>query len=142
MKITTQGVYGLVCVLRIARESNKHPVSMQTISKEEQLPIDYIEQLLLKLRRDGIVRSIRGRIGGYVLAKSASKITIRDIIESVEGNIFDTICFRVSHKKDRCIKPRDCLVKPVWLELKKRIEDYLEGITIKDLLNTKVKKYR
>ena len=133
MRVTTQGVYGLVCILRVARETNGHPVSMKIISKEEQLPIDYIEQLLLKLRRAHIVRSIRGRSGGYVLARSASKITIKDIIESVEGNVFETICFD-AHRKDKCIKLKDCLVMPVWLGLKKRIEGYLESITIKDLL--------
>ena len=63
MRITTQGSYGLVCVLTIARNADRHPVSIQTISKKEQLSIDYLEQLLLKLRRAGIVKSLT-RPGG------------------------------------------------------------------------------
>ena len=141
MRITTQGVYGLVCVLRIAREAKNTPVSIQTISKKEQLSIDYIEQLLLKLRRAGIVKSVRGRAGGYVLAKSASKITIKDIIECVEGSVFETICFNTVNIKNKCVEPRGCLVKPVWLELKKRIEGYLKSVTIDNLLNSNGKKY-
>lgn len=137
MRITTQGVYGLVCVLRIARAKNSQPVSMQIISKEEQLPIDYIEQLLLKLRRAKIVKSIRGRTGGYILAYATSKITLKDIIEAVEGSIFETICFGSNQKK--CIKLKDCLVRSVWWGLRERIEDYLEGITIKDLLSADIK---
>ena len=136
MRITTQGVYGLVCVLNIAREKNRQPVSMQTISKEEQLSIDYIEQLFLKLRRAGIVKSIRGRTGGYILAKSAYRITIKDIIEAVEGNVFETICFSSNHRLDKCMQVKDCLVRSVWLGLKERIEDYLGSITIRDLLNS------
>jgi len=104
MRITTQGVYGLVCVLRIAREKDRQPVSIQIISKEEQLPIDYIEQLLLKLRRANIVKSTRGRTGGYTLSGPASKITIKDIIEAVEGNIFETICFGPKNRENKCVK--------------------------------------
>jgi len=140
MRITTQGVYGLVCVLRIAREARKTPVSIQAISKKEQLSIDYIEQLLLKLRRAGIIKSIRGRNGGYVLAKPASKITIKDIIECVEGSVFETICFSTVNIKNKCAEPRGCLVRPVWLELKKRIEGYLKSVTIENLLNSDKKK--
>lgn len=134
MRITTQGVYGLVCVLSIAKTINRQPISIQQISCKEQLPIDYIEQLLLKLRRSGIVKSIRGRCGGYVLAKPASKITIKDIIESVEGSILDTICFG-THPTKKVTKAKGCLVRSVWLGLKKRIEDYLKSVTINDLLN-------
>jgi len=101
MRITTQGSYGLVCVLRIALQSNGQPVSIQAISKKEQLSIDYIEQLLLKLRRAGIVRSLRGRTGGYVLAKPASRLTIKDVVEAVEGSLFDTICDQKYHTRKR-----------------------------------------
>ncbi|MFH1622316.1 MAG: Rrf2 family transcriptional regulator, partial [Candidatus Omnitrophota bacterium] len=107
------------------------------ISQEEQLPIDYIEQLLLKLRRSNIVKSIRGRSGGYILSNPTGKITIKDIIEAVEGNIFETICFGPNHRKNKCIKLKDCVIKSVWLGLKDKIEDYLEKITIKDLLKGK-----
>lgn len=137
MRITTQGSYGLVCVLTIARNTDREPVSIQVISEKEQLPIDYLEQLLLKLRRAGIVKSSRGRSGGYVLARPASQLTVRDVIEAVEGSVFDTICDRKKRKKDACVRPRDCLAKPVWTELKARIEDYLGKVRISSLLNAK-----
>ena len=82
-----------------------------------------MEQLLLKLRRARIVKSIRGRCGGYVLAKPASKITVKDIIESVEGSILETICFG-AHPTGKTTKAKGCLVRSVLL-----------GFKIKDLLN-------
>lgn len=142
MKITTQGVYGLVCVLRIAREESRQPVSIQRISKEEQLSIDYIEQLLLKLRRAKIVKSIRGRAGGYILANDASRITLKHIIQAVEGSIFETICFGSESQENKCLKVKDCLVRSVWLGLKDNIESYLKNITIKDLLDSNNKKIK
>lgn len=137
MRITTQGNYGLVCVLTIARNADRHPVSIQTISKKEQLSIDYLEQLLLKLRRAGIVKSLRGRMGGYVLAKPASRLNVKDIIEAVEGSVFDTICDHKRRKKDTCIRPRDCLATPMWRELKGIIEDYLAKVSVLSLLDSK-----
>jgi Rrf2 family protein len=137
MRITTQGVYGLVCVLRIARAKDKQPVSMQIISKEEQLSVDYIEQLLLKLRRADIVKSIRGRTGGYILSRSANRITLKDIVEAVEGRIFEAICLESDKNTKKCLKLSDCSVRKVWLGLRENIEDYLINITIKDLLNSK-----
>jgi len=140
MRITTQGVYGLVCVLRIARQKDKQPVSIQIISIQEQLPIDYIEQLLLKLRRAGIIKSTRGRSGGYTLSRTANRITIKDIVEAVEGSVFEAICLGPKHRLDKCTRVKDCSVRSVWAGLKERIEDYLESITIKDLLNSNIKK--
>ncbi|MFC1709042.1 RrF2 family transcriptional regulator [Candidatus Omnitrophota bacterium] len=135
MKITTQGVYGLVCVLSIAQARNKRPISMQEISQQEQLPIDYIEQLLLKLRRSGIVKSVRGRTGGYKLSKSATRISVKDIVEAVEGGVFEAICLGPKQKLDKCSRAKNCLAGSVWVGLKNRVEEYLEGITIADLLN-------
>lgn len=137
MRITTQGSYGLVCVLTIARNAGRQPVSIQAISEKEQLSIDYLEQLLLKLRRAGIVKSLRGRMGGYLLAKPASRLTVKDVIEAVEGSVFDTICDHKKRKKDTCIRPRDCFAKPMWTGLKGIIEDYLGKVSIASLLNSK-----
>lgn len=139
MRITTQGDYGLICVLRIAQQVNKEPISIQKISQEEQLSIDYIEQLLLKLRRAGIVKSIRGRVGGYVLARPASRISMKDIIQAVEGSVFEDICARLKHRGKICVPKGNCLAKSVWQGLEIKIEDYLNNITLKNLLDSQRK---
>ena len=138
MRITTQGDYGLICMLRIAQQKDRQPVSIQKISEEEQLSIDYIEQLLLKLRRAGIVKSFRGRVGGYLLARPASRISIKDIIQAVEGSVFDDICARLKHRGRMCVpKPKgSCLAKPVWQGLEVKIKDYLNNITVKSLMDS------
>ncbi len=136
MRITTQGDYALRCVLNIARHSQAGPVSIKSMAREEGLPLDYIEQLLLKLRRRKLIKSIRGAKGGYLLEKAIGRMNIRDILDAVEGATFEMICSRRkklnSHK---CKGASACVLKNVWLRLKDKIEEYLTGVTIESLLN-------
>jgi Rrf2 family protein len=126
MKITTQGDYALRCILSIARAGDAAPVPISRIVEEERLPEDYIEQLLLKLRRRKIIKSVRGFHGGYLLERHPA----------VEGQAFEVIC---SHKRRRhthkdCLDHEGCAFQGVWKGLKERIEGYLGSITIASLL--------
>ena len=135
MRITTQGDYALRCILNIAKNGPKGPVAIRQIVQEEGLPLDYIEQLLMKLRRSQLIKSIRGVKGGYILKKAARHISIKDVLEAVEGEAFEVICTRQKNMgKKNCKGSKDCVLKDVWLHLKKSIEDYLGRQTIQSLL--------
>lgn len=135
MRITTQGDYAVRCILSIARNSPRGPVAISRIAQEEKLPLDYIEQLLMKLRRKKIVKSIRGARGGYLLNRDAGRTNLKDVIEAVEGEAFKVICdSRKNLKEKRCHGAKGCVLKGVWLGLKKQIEGYLSGKTVASLM--------
>ena len=136
MRITTQGDYALRCMLNIAAKNNKGPVCISRICREEGLPLDYIEQLLIKLRRKKLIKSTRGVKGGYVLGKDAFEITVKDVIEAVEGEAFEVICSRVNNRKARkCAANSECVLRDVWMGLKGEIERFLSSETIGSLLD-------
>ncbi|MDB4907452.1 MAG: Rrf2 family DNA-binding protein [Gemmatimonadetes bacterium] len=134
MRITTLAEYGVICALHLAKRVTEGPVTGRDIAAREQLPVDYVEQILLRLRRSGIVRSTRGAHGGYALAREASDISVRDVINAAEETTFDLHC--VSHPvgADRCSDAHNCSIRPVWLLLQQRIDDVLEGVRLSDLL--------
>ena len=135
MRITTQGDYALKCVLSIAKNCNEGPVSISRMVQDEGLPLDYIGQLLMKLRRCKLIKSVRGAKGGYLLNRDASLISAKDVIEAVEGDAFEVICARkkaLNNKK--CLSSDCCVLKGLWGRLKRRIEECLEKETIQSLL--------
>lgn len=136
MKITTQGDYALRCILCIARYGTAGPVSISRIVEEERLPEDYIEQLLLKMRRKRLIKSVRGLRGGYLLEQGDHEVTVLDVLRASEGRAFEVICSRKRRKhtvKD-CLEHEGCAFRGVWKGLRERIEGYLGSITIVSLL--------
>ena len=92
MRITTWAEYGVICALHLAKRTDESAVNGRDIAAREGLPGDYVEQILLRLRRAGIVSSTRGARGGYALAKPATEITVREIITAAELVTFDVHC--------------------------------------------------
>lgn len=133
MRITTRGEYGLRCVLDIAAKKGK-VISIRQIVASEKLPKDYVEQLLIKLRRKNIIKSMRGVKGGYLLARKPQKITIYDIITSLEDEVFGLFCDRVKKRKSKCVHINDCRIRSFWLSLKKDMEKALKSKSIASLL--------
>ena len=134
MRITTWAEYGVICSLHLARRAESGPVTGRDIAEREKLPGDYVEQILLRLRRAGIVTSTRGARGGYTLARAASGITVREIIAAAELMTFDLHC--ESHPVDeaRCSAAHECSIRPVWVMLQRRIDEVLDGVRLSDLL--------
>ena len=135
MRITTLAEYGVICALHLARRSAEGPITGRQIAESEQLPGDYVEQILLRLRRAGLIRSTRGAHGGYTLAKDAADISIRDVIAASETTTFDLHC--VSHPvgEERCSSSHNCSIRPVWMLLQQKIDDVLTGVHLSDLLS-------
>lgn len=134
MRITTQAEYGLICALHLARRVDEGPVTGREIAASERLPSDYVEQIMLKLRRAEIVRSTRGAHGGYQLARPADRITVHDVIAASEHSTFEVHCTSHPVEEARCASSHDCSIRPVWLLLQQRIDDVLQGVRLSDLL--------
>jgi Rrf2 family protein len=134
VRITTLAEYGVICALHLARRAEEGPITGREIAELERLPVDYVEQILLRLRRAGLVRSTRGARGGYDLARSPNDVSIRDVIEASESTTFDLHC--VSHPvgEERCSSSHDCSIRPVWMLLQRKIDDVLGAVHLSDLL--------
>lgn len=104
------------------------------IAESERLPSDYVEQILLRLRRAGIVSSTRGARGGYTLARAPEQISIRDVIEASEMTTFDLHCVSHPVEEERCSSSHNCSIRPVWMLLQRKIDDVLDGVHLSDLL--------
>ena len=134
MRITTLAEYGVICALHLARRADEGPVTGRDIAERERLPADYVEQILLRLRRADIVRSTRGARGGYALARAAESISIRDVIEASEETTFDLHCVTHPVGEERCSSAQTCSIRPVWMLLQRKIDDVLDGVRLSDLL--------
>lgn len=134
MRITTWAEYGLICALHLARRAEQGPITGRDIAAKERLPADYVEQILLRLRRAGIVRSTRGSRGGYVLDRAPTEITVRQVIQASELATFELHCVTHPVDEERCSVAHACSIRPVWQMLQRRIDDVLESVRLADLL--------
>ena len=136
MRITTWTEYSLIISIHLAKRGRRGvaPVAARELAEVERLPADYVEQILLRLRRAGVVESVRGAKGGYFLAQEPAAITVGHIMAASEHQAFEMNC--VSHPVDseRCSPGSPCTIRPVWQALQRRIDDFLGSVTLADLL--------
>ena len=123
MRITTWAEYGLICALHLARRAGTGPVAGRDMAARERLPGDYVEQILLRMRRAGIVESTRGARGGYALARPPEHISVRDVIQASELTTFDLHCVSHPVDADRCAAAENCSIRPVWVKLSDLLTD-------------------
>lgn len=134
MRITTWAEYGLICALNLAKRAGEGPITGREIASTERLPADYVEQILLRLRRAGLVNSTRGARGGYMLAKAPDEISVREVIAASELGTFDLHCVTHPVGEERCAESQSCSIRPVWLLLQRKIDDVLDSVHLGDLL--------
>jgi Rrf2 family protein len=134
VRITTWAEYGLICALHLARRAGEGPITGREIAAGERLPADYVEQILLRLRRAGLVNSTRGARGGYSLARAAEDITVREVIAASELGTFDLHCVTHPVGEERCAESQSCSIRPVWMMLQRKIDDVLDSVHLADLL--------
>jgi len=132
MKMSTKGRYAVRILLSIARYQKNGPVPKKIIAAEEAISADYIEQIIVPLKNEGLVIGIRGVKGGFQLAKEPSQITIFDILCASEGNMRLVDC---AHMDCRGRDKNKCAARPVWEGAFKVMRDYFSGITLRDLLD-------
>ena len=135
MRLTTKSEYGLICLKYLCEHPGPAPISVTEIAEKEHLPKDYVEQILVKLRRAGIIQSVKGSHGGFVLARHPSEISLKHILESLEGDIFEVFCEPQVREKIVCEHYfSKCSVRPIWYRLRDLIDQFFEKITLEMLL--------
>ena len=135
MKISTRCRYGLRAILELAMEYGKGPLQIKIIAERQEISNKYLEQIMAILKSVGLVRSIRGAKGGYVLAKEPKNIRISDIFVALEGPLLTVDC--VEHP-EFCTRCTDCVTRHVWTEIQESIMNVLEGVTLQDLVDKSV----
>jgi Rrf2 family protein len=135
VRITTLAEYGVICALHLAKRIGEGPVTGRDIAESERLPVDYVEQIMLRMRRAGIVKSTRGAHGGYALARSAEDVSVRDVIAASELQTFDLHCVSHPVEEERCSSSHTCSIRPVWMLLQQKIDNVLDGVRLSDLLH-------
>lgn len=131
MKLTTKGRYAVTAMLDLALRYDKGAVTLADIAKRQGISLSYLEQLFAKLRRSGLVDSVRGPGGGYTLAMEPSKISVAEIVVAINENIDATRC----GGEKNCHGDETCLTHQLWEDLSTRIHEFLSGITLADLVN-------
>jgi Rrf2 family protein len=136
MRITTWTEYSLIISIHLAKRgaAGSGPVAAREIAEQERLPGDYVEQILLRLRRAGLVESVRGAKGGYFLAKEPGAITMRDIMTASEHQTFEMNCASHPVDDERCSPGSACSIRPVWQALQQRVDELLGNISLADLM--------
>ena len=142
MRVTTWAEYGLIVSLSLARRVGDGPVAARELAEGERLPHDYVEQILLRLRRAGLVESVRGAKGGYLLARDAHDVSVKDVMEASEHVTFEVNCDHHQVDAHRCSPDAACSIRPVWRMLERRINDFLSGVTLADLTHDEARLYQ
>jgi Rrf2 family transcriptional regulator, cysteine metabolism repressor len=133
MKLSTKGKYGVRAVFEIARHYGNGPISIKEIAERQGISFSYLEQILHKLGKAGLIDSVRGPAGGYLLARQPSELTIGDIVRVLEGPIALSHCLEPGESAD-CYQADDCVARMVWAKVGAKIEEALDSISFDDLL--------
>ena len=136
MRVTTWTEYSLIITLHLAKRARaaSEPVAARELAEVERLPGDYVEQILLRLRRAGLVESVRGARGGYYLSRDPARISVRDVMTASEHQTFEMNCENHPVDAERCSTGSACSIRPVWQALQQRVDDLLESISLADLM--------
>ena len=132
MKLSTKGRYGLRALIDLALYSENETVSIASISARQNISESYLEQLIAKLRKAGLVTSVRGAGGGYKLALPASEISVGDILRALEGSLKAVEC--PGERADGCEESSFCVTKYVWERMNASIQKTVDEIRLSDLI--------
>ena len=132
MKVSSRARYGVRAVMELAENYGQGPLQLKIIAQRQDISVKYLEQLVAILKTGGIVRSIRGSRGGYVLAKRPDKIKLSDVFTVLEGPVATVEC--VEDEK-YCKRAADCAAREVWSKMQQAIMNVLQSITLQDLVN-------
>lgn len=131
MRLTTKGRYAVTAMLDLAIHQGKGPIALADIAHRQGISLSYLEQLFSRLRKRFLVVSVRGPGGGYNLARNASEIHIAEVISAVDENVDTTRCGGAHN----CQNEGPCLTHDLWYDLSVRIYDYLNRISLQDLVD-------
>lgn len=130
MRLTTKGRFAVTAMIDIAMHSTSGPATLAGVSERQRISLSYLEQLFGKLRRHGLVESVRGPGGGYHLARPAETVSVADIILAVDEPIDATQCAG----QENCLDDRRCMTHELWAGLNNHIFNYLRSVTLDELV--------
>jgi Rrf2 family iron-sulfur cluster assembly transcriptional regulator len=129
--LTTKGRFAVTAMMDLAMQDRAGPVTLAEISERQKISLSYLEQLFAKLRRRGLVDSVRGPGGGYRLAKDMAQESVAEIILAVDEPIDATQC----GGEENCKDDQKCMTHDLWAKLNEHILDYLGGVTLRQLVD-------
>ena len=132
MKLSTRSRYGILAMYDLARSGPSEPQPIKAIAERQDISEAYLEQLIGPLRRSGLVRSVRGAQGGYMLARPPEEITVGQVIRSLEGELNLVDCLS---EEEACGRSCSCATRVVWRKLKEGLNQILDGITLRDMID-------
>ncbi|MCT4509767.1 MAG: Rrf2 family transcriptional regulator [Tepidibacter sp.] len=140
MKLSTKGRYGLKAMFELALNQDDGPVPLKHIAQNQNLSEQYLEQIFSKLRKAGLIKSIRGAQGGYLLARDADDITVGNIIRILDGPIAPSDC--VLEKETECKRSGHCVTQVVWERIKESVDTVIDSITLQNMVDDHKNKNR
>lgn len=136
MRLTTKGRFAVTAMIDLGMRHQRGPITLAGISERQRISLSYLEQLFGRLRRQGIVDSVRGPGGGYTLAKPMPEISVASIIRAVDEPIDATQCGGLGN----CQDDHECMTHDLWMNLNNRIYEYLESVTLQELVSKQLDK--
>lgn len=133
MKLSTRGRYGTRLMLELAKNYGEGPISMSDISRNQNIPIKYLEQLIIPLKKAKLINSVRGPKGGHLLSKAPDKINVWDILNLLETKLSFVDCLT---DKSLCENSSDCPIRPVWGKAFRSMVKYFKETSLKDVLSS------
>jgi len=134
LRLSTKGKYGLKAMYDLALNYGDEPISLKSIAQRQGISEYYLEQLIAILKKAGLVRSIRGAYGGYILARDPSEITVGDVLRALEGPIGLVECV-LEQDAIKCFKYENCITRIVWERISDSIIQTIDSITLRDMCN-------
>ena len=139
MKISTKGRYALRLLIDLAEHQQAGYISLNEIANRQNISKKYLEQIIPILNKTGILRANRGSQGGYMLAGSPEKYTVGDILRCTEGSLAPVDC--ADQDPVECERSAECVILPIWQGLSRVINEYLDSITLQDILDQQRARY-
>ncbi len=139
MRLTSKGRYAVMALVDLARFNSINPVSLRDISLRQGISLDFLEQIFSKLKKNEIVKSIRGTQGGYVLVKKPNEIKLTNIFQAVDEKVKTVKCKKDS-KKGCNGKASKCVTHNLWDELENHINNFFDKKSLEDLLKDNIER--
>ena len=133
MKMSTRTRYGMRAMVEVAAGYPDTPVSLRHVAEQQDISLKYLEQLMIKLKHSGLIRSVRGVHGGYILVRSPSEMYLKDIVVALEGSLQLVDCEAMA---DECTMYSDCVTRALWARMTAALSDILETTTLADLVDS------
>ncbi|PCI33703.1 MAG: hypothetical protein COB53_12050 [Elusimicrobia bacterium] len=133
LKISSSVEYAARIMVRLSSLRDHETISAEILASSENVPRDYVDQILQRLRRAELVASRRGAHGGYRLARVASEISVGNILHAVDDGVFESVCDKYAHGSNQCSHTDGCSIRPVWSRLERLVNGYLSQVMLTEL---------